>query len=249
MKTFLAQTENGIVVHDFVFTLAESVRYTNWYRNEKVYSLVLSDSPVLPEGIIAGDVVPVGSIEYVLAYAEKVYGIKDIKPLNIPEQLNRPEYIKRSIWNYSTADAEKYGNQTVFVKSKSKFKGITECLPYNKIPSTEEELFISEYIDDIQSEWRAFIYRSNLVGLQNYSGNFTVFPDTELIKNMITDYPSAPPAYTIDVGISENRRTFLIECHEFFSCGLYGFADHSILPQMFIVAWNYIKEKAAKSRK
>lgn len=36
--------------------------------------------------------------------------------------------------------------------------------------------------------------------------------------------------YFLDVG---NSGTFVIECHDFFSCGLYGFADYSKLPHMF----------------
>ena len=83
----------------------------------------------------------------------------------------------------------------------------------------------------IDSEWRAFVYKGKLVGLQNYCGEFTLFPDVEKIKEMIKAYKSAPIAYTLDVGINANG-TFVIEVHDFFSCGLYGFSDSS-LPFMF----------------
>ena len=51
---------------------------------------------------------------------------------------------------------------------------------------------------------------------------------------MIDRYESigdAPIAYTLDVGIND-KGTFVIEVHDFFSCGLYGFADVGILPSM-----------------
>ena len=41
--------------------------------------------------------------------------------------------------------------------------------------------------------------------------------------------------YTLDVCVTENReRTEIIELHDFFSCGLYGFEDYSVLPIMWI---------------
>jgi hypothetical protein len=42
----------------------------------------------------------------------------------------------------------------------------------------------------------------------------------------------APVAYTLDVGVNK-KHTFIIEAHDFFSCGLYGFADLKLLPLMF----------------
>ncbi len=70
-----------------------------------------------------------------------------------------------------------------------------------------------------------------LVGLQNYSGDFVNFPDVKKINKMISVY-AGPVAYTLDVGIN-SRGTFVVEVHDFFSCGLYGFSDRKILPFMF----------------
>ena len=64
---------------------------------------------------------------------------------------------------------------------------------------------------------------------------FTLFPDVRRIKDMIntyTLYNQSPIAYTLDIGIND-KGTFIIEIHDFFSCGLYGFANHSKLPFMF----------------
>lgn len=49
---------------------------------------------------------------------------------------------------------------------------------------------------------------------------------------MIKQYITAPIAYTLDVGISDGK-TVVIEVHDFFSCGFYGFSDHTIIPFMF----------------
>ena len=78
-----------------------------------------------------------------------------------------------------------------------------------------------------------------------YSGELNYFPDIKEIENMIKDYgKEAPPAYTIDVGVNDDG-TFLIEIHDFFSCGLYGFADYKNLPLMFItVHYEILKRRS-----
>jgi hypothetical protein len=47
------------------------------------------------------------------------------------------------------------------------------------------------------------------------------------------------------VGIN-NTGTFVIECHDFFSCGLYGFAENRFLPYMFANAFYDIVNKNNK---
>lgn len=156
-----------------------------------------------------------------------------MKPLNIPEELQKSEYLKRA-YNIKQTTFPK-----VFIKSKDKIKGYTGIVPTDSIP--EGNYIISEIID-IDSEWRTFVYNGDMVGLQNYSGDFTVFPNVHTIKDMINDYKSAPKAYTLDVGVNKNG-TFIIECHDFFSCGMYGFADYKVIPAMYIATWNKLISK------
>ena len=54
---------------------------------------------------------------------------------------------------------------------------------------------------------------------------------------MIKNYTTSPKAYTLDIGVNKKDGTFVIEVHNFFSCGLYGFSDHKLLPLMFISGW------------
>jgi len=45
------------------------------------------------------------------------------------------------------------------------------------------------------------------------------------------------------------NETFVIEVHDFFSCGLYGFADHSIYPNMLHRwFWQYIQREMVEQR-
>jgi len=242
IKTFLIQTIDNIVTHDFSFTLIEAIKYHNWYENKKVYDYILQETIQLPldedykpykEDL--ENIVPIGSVEFVLKYLNKYYNINNIKPINIPQQLMKPEYLKRWIIERATdTNIINTGETPIFVKDNTKIKGWTNIVEHNRGYPPGEYL-ISEYVE-IDSEWRVFVFNNRLVGLQNYSGDFTMFPDVGLIKKMIIDF-NYSSAYTLDIGIND-KGTFVIELHDFFSCGLYGFSDYKVLPLMFINTWN-----------
>jgi len=237
----MIQTIDKQVTHDFSFHLIEAIKYNNWFQNEKVYDYFLQDTYYLPlysnnepykkdvEGII-----PVGSVEFVLEYLKRYHNISNIKPLNIPQELLKFEYLKRWV-GYNDSDTVKNVWHSTFIKDKAKIKGEIRFLNKNEY-FPKGEWLVSEFID-INSEWRTFVFNDELIGLQNYSGDFTMFPDVKLINKMIREYRGKNPAYTLDVGINQNG-TFLIEIHDFFSCGLYGFAGYRDLPRMFISTWN-----------
>jgi hypothetical protein len=230
---FLIQTIEGKIKHDFSFTLLEAIRYQNWYRNEQVCRFTLTDS-VNPD--FRKSVIPVGSVEFVRNYLEKHYNLKPA-PRNVPDQLI--SYAGRIIFNGSHLTTR---YQKCFVKSNDTIKGFSDFVDPEEILPAGNYQF-SEKIE-MDSEWRCFVHRNDLVGLQNYSGDFTLFPDVSRIKEMIKNFYRAPVAYTLDVCVN-SEGTFVVEVHDFFSCGLYGFADLRILPNMF-AGWfiEFIKEGA-----
>ena len=212
---FLIQTYNDRVEHDFSLELIESIKYLNWYHNNKDLKYVLSDY------ITGPGYIPIGSVEFVSEYLKEYHNIV-VRPINIPEELF--SFCERTIINGSEKDI--IGEK--FVKSNDKIKSFTE-ITVNAPPGNYQ---ISDLID-IESEWRSFVYKNELVGIQNYSGDFKIFPDVEKIETIIKNYKNAPIAYTLDVAILENGKTDIVEIHDFFSCGLYGFSDRKILPYMF----------------
>lgn len=243
---FLIQKINNQIVHDFSFTLLESIKFQNWLQDEKAISyrfLNCNDDNVWFFKDFHQHYVPVGSVEFVLSWFKR-FGIDEPRPVNIPEELNEPFHTKRLIKNGNYMDIENLVHGKWFVKSADKIKGLAEVLRIDdnhiwKIPAGNYQM--SEYIN-IDSEWRAFVYQGKLVALQNYSGDYTKFPDIESILWMIHRYKSAPIAYTLDVGVN-GRDTFIIEAHDFFSCELYGFANHKIYPYM-LYRWfqQYLKK-------
>lgn len=213
---FLIQTINGKVKHDFSFTLLESIEFQNWLRNDKSFEAIFTDEPIIPNYI------PIGSVEFVSEYINNYYRLIP-KPINIPVELIGKNWTGRNVINGTEKDI--IGEK--FVKSNDKIKSFTEICKTAPIGNYQ----ISDLIN-IESEWRCFVYEGKLVGLKNYSGEFDIFPNVDKIKAMINAYKSQPITYTLDIAISNND-TVIIEVHDFFSCGLYGFAEHNILPHMF----------------
>jgi hypothetical protein len=252
---FLIQSEHGIPLHDFGFQMIEACKYKNWFSDSDDYTYLLTDNFTFTTKASeeVSDFIPIGSIEFVHKFLEGLHDIPELKPLNIPERLQDVDFCKRLGGFYNKEKIiEKFDNEDQwFIKSADKIKGFTTITNnFDLIP--EGNYFISELID-IKSEWRAFVYKHKLVGLQNYSGDFTMFPDIKLINDMIfrynlTNYSNnyiddVCPAYTLDIGINKDKGTFLIEVHNFYSCGLYGFTDNRILPDMFEKSFKWILEK------
>jgi hypothetical protein len=106
---------------------------------------------------------------------------------------------------------------------------------------------ISSLIPNIVSEWRVFVDKkatSNgpVIGIENYRGDPLMFPKKERILQFIEAYTTSPIIYTLDVMVDEHGNTWVLECHEFFSCGLYGF-QHTNYPHMLDRAWFDIRNR------
>ena len=243
MMKFLIQKINGKVTHDFSLTLLESIRYQNWLNNTVCfkYKFINTKSdgknfdPVNFKSFHK-NYIPIGSVEFVCEYLKLFHDI-------IPEQINVPVelfgYAGRFVFNGDNTKSVNL-NGKFFAKSNDKIKFFAKIIDETSV--LEEGIYQFSELIDINSEWRAFVYKNSLVGLQNYSGDFTVFPDIQEIKEMIAAYKSAPIAYTLDVIVNE-KGTYVCEIHSFFSCGLYGFANYNVLPQMFYRAFKEITEK------
>jgi hypothetical protein len=118
-----------------------------------------------------------------------------------------------------------------FIKPADDVKKFTGCViekkseidTLEKFENIEDEdiVYISEVLDII-SEYRCFVHRGVLKGIQWYKGDFCKFPEVELIKNIIKDYKNAPVAYTIDIGILSNGSNILVEINDFWAIGSYG---------------------------
>lgn len=241
MFIFLLQTINNEISFDFIFHIKEAIRYNNWFYNKKVYDYVFCEN--IDDNILKNinktnmidisKVIPIGSVEFVLKFYKKFHHIENIKPINIPEELNKFEFLQRKIFKGNEKNIiSGLFDKNYFIKDISGFKKLVDIVSFSDIPDNENFL-VSEEID-ILSEWRCFIYNKKLLDLKNYLQDCFVYPNVEIIQKMIKEYKNSPQAYTLDIAITNKEKTVLLEVHQFFSVGLYGFADYRVLPNMFI---------------
>ncbi|MCC2667559.1 MAG: hypothetical protein K0Q72_30 [Armatimonadetes bacterium] len=73
-----------------------------------------------------------------------------------------------------------------------------------------------------RTEYRGFVHQGGLVGCKHYAGCFRHAPDFEVVDAAIAAYTSAPVAYSLDVGVTDDGRTLLIEVNDGYSLGHYG---------------------------
>lgn len=219
MMTFLIQSDkNKYPIQDFGDTVIRTVNEANWLFNYKKYDFTLTER--INDTVLNSNYVPVGSVEFCLEWYKNMG--TNIHPLNIPKELW--QFVKHKIF---TGKLLPSNGGYWMVKDIGVIKH-----PDNgyKQSYNGDEKFFSEVVQDVVSEWRLFVSRGRIVGCQCYLGDFWMHPDKDYCNSIVSSYDNQ--AYTLDVMVSRSRGTDILELHDFFSCGLYGFAHAKYLPLM-----------------
>ena len=237
MKFLLQQ---GVLL-DFIFAIQKAKEWWDWWKpKEGIVEFVDSGC--------SKDICPIGSLEFCLDYYKSL-GIT-LKPLNVPENLTPDSLVALKNVKFQgasvkmMAEAENRINSTTphgwYIKSETKFK-----YPKNGFYSTiydflasdvdkDDEYQFAIFRNDIESEWRIFVYEGELVGAKCYSSESIYgcpLPDSGWVKDIAKRINL--PAYTLDVAVLEGGMNVVMEVHDLFSCGLYGFDDYNKIPYMF----------------
>lgn len=234
---------------DFGDTAIRMVDYHNWlHPEERAYSFELFPSSAELASLMKSyndrnaATVPIGSVEFALAWF-KTMGIDNVKPLNIP----------RELWHFCDREIAvgklKDFTGTYMIKDiniiKYEYNQKVDIYPEMLYGSHYHyslqirEFFLSEWLPDVVSEWRVFVFDGKICDIRCYSGDFWATPDRQYIESIVKEYDN--PSYTLDVMVTP-KRTEILELHDFFSCGLYGFED-PILPLMWKRAIRNVMER------
>lgn len=200
---------------------------------------------------------PVGTVEFVETYIRHYFShrIEDIeenlKPLNVPEcflnnKMNTGRYVKNitikelpnNLYELSDPLIDTI-NTEWYVKDNDKVKN-----PNNGIMNIAKAISLGMRNIQISSliphghnssEWRCFIHNGKIIDVKNYDGFHFVFPDIDSVINSYEyQLQGTLKEGTLDVYIDElDNETYVMECHKFYSCGLYGFDHPDILPLMY----------------
>ena len=254
MKTFLIEAVvDGnylLPAHSHGYEITEAVRFDTWWNRDEVrYSYVLWDTAANTDfkSYLNRNVIPVGSIEFCLRWFNAM-GVNP-KPLNVPQELWK--YCHRELY-IDTLDNIPHNipHGKYFCKSINEAKSpINQELivinPQVNNPHLKQDTlktlitdkhFYSEWVDII-SEWRVFVLDKKIVGTQCYSGDSFVLPDIKKYEQLIKEYDKR--CYTLDLMVYNNLIEYvtdIVEVHDFFACGLYGFDDYSTLLRMHKIA-------------
>lgn len=177
--------------------------------------------------------VPIGSVEFALAWF-KAMGVDNVKPLNIPRELWHFCERKVAIGRGCDFNGTYMRKDIDIIKSDDN----GQVRLFNDENDTKE-CFFTEWLDDVESEWRVFVFNGEIRDIRCYSGDFWRIPDRQYIERVVKEYDN--PSYTLDVMVTP-KRTEILELHDFFSCGLYGF-DDPILPLMWKRAVRNVMER------
>lgn len=103
----------------------------------------------------------------------------------------------------------------------------------------DTEIYVSEVVDII-SEYRCFIHKDKIVGVHYYSGDFWRYPNISIVEDMVSSYDSSPISYTIDVAVTENDETIIVELNDMWAIGSYGL-DRDLYVKLCLDRMNEIK--------
>lgn len=199
----------------------------------------IKDVPVSKYNVVIG---PIDETSY---YFEQlgINILNDIPPINIPASLNSEAFLGRKTYIMSMREFKDTQNVPIFAKSADVLKQFSAGVIskekskndfYYDVPD-DTRVLVSEVLN-IESEYRVFVNRNEIIGMKNYIGNFFVYPDPKIIKIAIASYKNPPISYTIDFGVTLEGETVLIECNDGWSVGDYGL-DQDIYAKFLLDRW------------
>jgi len=106
--------------------------------------------------------------------------------------------------------------------------------------SKQHEIVYSDYVDFV-SEYRIFLTHGEIVGMSHYHGDPLVFPDSDTVKSLTKDAYNTYnlDGFSVDVGITSDNQTLLIEINDGFSLGAYGL-NYYIYSHLIEARWKQL---------
>ena len=155
--------------------------------------------------------------------------------MDYPEELEK--YLGRKVWK-SRIDTINCNPDLwpLFVKSleDKKFTGVVVRSAKDLISCgscyENAECQCSEIVNFV-AEWRVFVRYGKILDVRPYKGDWRIHFDADIIESAVNEYKSAPAAYAIDFGVTDDGRTLLIEVNDGYALGSYGlfYPDYSKL--------------------
>ena len=82
-------------------------------------------------------------------------------------------------------------------------------------------IWISEVVEFI-AEWRCFVLDGQVLDARPYTGDYHAHFDASVIDEAISCWKDAPIAYGLDIGVTRDGRTLVVEVNDGYALGNYG---------------------------
>ena len=198
------------------------------------------------------DYTPIGTVEFVKAFAEKV-GVK------LPDPIHAIELLKlEGRWFFSGINRRACSSSMlypdplfpVFVKPYNELKKFTGFVAksdkdfnlYPEVDWSTTKLFCTQVLENIVSEWRCYVLNGKVFACVNYSGDPLRFPFKHVIEELIEKVKNPPVSYSLDVAVVEVNYqyfTHFIEINDACALGYYG-GDVELYTKMLDLRWKEI---------
>jgi hypothetical protein len=85
----------------------------------------------------------------------------------------------------------------------------------------DEEVWLSQAIHFV-SEYRCYVLKGEILGVHFYKGDWSKAPSRKAVEGAVRAWESQPVAWTLDVGVTPEGETLLVEVNDGYSFGNYG---------------------------
>jgi len=202
-----------------------------------------SDLPTLPltrDTIVAGGT---GTVSAALAQL----GFQPPGHNSVPAILQ--PFLGRTSWRTTIQEVRKAGRFPIFLKPFDQakvFSGqvVKNCDDLDRLlvardgfPQVTEDFSVAAQEPiSLKSEWRVFVVRGVIIGVNFYQGDPLIFPSAAVIKLTLGAYQQAPAGYSADFGITSEGNTVLIEINDGYSLG-HGALTANLYAELLEARW------------
>lgn len=163
-----------------------------------------------------------------------------VSDIDYPKSLSM--YFGRKIWE-TTSDSflTEKKNFPLFIKPKQgkMFTGFV-CNNESDIagrfsPDENIPVYCSE-VRKFITEWRCFVRYGDILDIRRYKGELGKTYSLKAVKDMVRSFLDAPAAYSIDIGLTDNDETIIVEVNDGYSLGSYGL-DPLLYAKLLSARW------------
>jgi hypothetical protein len=136
----------------------------------------------------------------------------------------------RRVWTTTLGKfRQRKTSKPVFIKPLKAQKAFTGHVSSGTVADL---IRVAEFPDDMEilastpvkfvSEYRVMVHYGMAFACRHYNGAFWIFPDMGVVHKATVLFQKAPVGYALDIGVTDDGRTLIVEVNDAFSLGSYG---------------------------